>query len=109
MRILVALVAPVVALAQPSRMPPPGWPASPKQFDAVQTDTNRMIPTRDGKRMATDIFRPARNGAPVAGRFPVLLNRTPYDKEELHSQAVFFAERGYVVAVQDARGRYKSE
>jgi putative CocE/NonD family hydrolase len=39
----------------------------------------------------------------------VLLNRTPYDKEELHSQAVFFAERGYVVAVQDARGRYKSE
>src|SRR5688572_11736676 len=97
------------AAAQPSRMPPPGWPASPKQFDAVQTDSNRMIPTRDGKRMATDIFRPARNGAPIAGRFPVLLNRTPYDKEELHSQAVFFAERGYVVAVQDARGRYKSE
>ena len=106
---LVALVAPFVALAQPSRMPPPGWPSSPKQFDAVQTDTNRMIPTRDGKRMATDIFRPVRNGVPVAGRFPVLLNRTPYDKEELHSQAVFFAERGYVVAVQDARGRYRSE
>src|SRR5688572_17503761 len=83
--VLATLGAPLAA--QPSRMPPPGWPASPKQFDAAQSDTNRMIPTRDGKRMATDIFRPARNGVPVAGRYPVLLNRTPYNKEELHSQA----------------------
>jgi putative CocE/NonD family hydrolase len=105
--VLATLGAPVAA--QPSRMPPPGWPASPKQFDAVQSDTNLMVPTRDGVRLATDIFRPARNGVPAGGRFPLLLNRTPYDKDELHSQAIFFAERGYVVAVQDARGRFKSE
>ncbi len=90
-------------------MPPPGWPASPKQYDAIQVERDLMIPTRDGVRLATDIFRPARGGAPVNERFPVLLNRTPYDKTELHSQARFFAERGYVVAVQDARGRYRSE
>ncbi len=104
-----AVLIPLAAAAQPSRMPPPDWPASPKQYEALQVERDLMIPTRDGKRMATDIFRPARSGVPAAGRFPVLLNRTPYDKTELHSQAVFFAERGYVVAVQDARGRYKSE
>lgn len=98
-----------IADAQDSRMPPAGWPASPKQYESLQVDRDLMIPTRDGKRMATDIFRPARGGVPVAGRFPVLLNRTPYDKTELHSQAIYFAERGYVVAVQDARGRYQSE
>lgn len=105
---LTPCAAPVVG-AQPHRMPPPGWVGSPKQYDAVATDRDLMMPTRDGKRMATDIFRPARNGVPVAGRFPVLLNRTPYDKTQLHSQAIWFAERGYVVAVQDTRGRYKSE
>jgi putative CocE/NonD family hydrolase len=92
-----------------SRMPPPGWPSSPKQFEAMKVATDLMIPTRDGKRMATDIYRPARNGVPVAERLPVLLNRTPYNKTSLAEQAVFYAERGYVVALQDTRGRYKSE
>ncbi|MCL4215113.1 MAG: CocE/NonD family hydrolase [Gemmatimonadales bacterium] len=95
--------------AQPHRMPPADWVGSPKQYDAVLVSRDLMMPTRDGKRMATDIFRPARDGQPVNERFPVLLNRTPYDKTQLHSQAQWFAERGYVVAVQDARGRYKSE
>ena len=39
-----------------------------------------MVPTRDGRRMATDVYRPARNGVTVSERFPVLLHRTPYDK-----------------------------
>ena len=68
-----------------------------------------MIPTRDGKRMATDIYRPGRGGTPISERLPVLLNRTPYNKTSLAEQAVFYAERGYVVALQDTRGRYKSE
>ena len=90
-------------------MPPADWKGSPKQFDAVLVERDLMMPTRDGKRMATDIFRPTRNGVPVDDRFPVLLNRSPYGKALLHSQAQWFAERGYVVAVQDTRGRYKSE
>ena len=68
-----------------------------------------MIPVRDGLRMAMDLYRPARNGVPVEGRFPVLLNRTPYDKGTLTSQAQRFASNGYVVAVQNLRGRYASE
>ena len=42
---------------------------------------NVMLRMRDGTRLATDIYRPARNGAPVEGKFPVLLERTPYNKE----------------------------
>jgi uncharacterized protein len=90
-------------------MPPPGWRSSPKQFDAIKVATDLMIPTRDGARMATDLYRPGRNGVPLEQRFPVLLNRTPYNKTSLDELAVFYAERGYVVALQDTRGRYRSE
>ena len=90
-------------------MPPPGWPSSPAQYQALKFASDVMIPTRDGKRMATDIYRPAQNGVPISERLPVLLNRTPYNKTSLAEQAVFYAERGFVVALQDTRGRYKSE
>jgi len=93
----------------PSRMPPPGWPSSPARYEAVKVASDLMIPTRDGKRMATDVYRPAVGGVPVQERLPVLLNRTPYNKNSLAEQAVFYAQRGYVVALQDTRGRYKSE
>src|SRR4051812_12669540 len=79
------------------------------QYDALQVQQNFMMPMRDGARMATDIYRPARNGTAVDGRFPVLLHRTPYDKTGQKAIAEYFAQHGYVVAVQDIRGRYKSE
>ncbi len=82
---------------------------SPKQYDAVRAEQNVMITMRDGTKLATDIWRPARNGTPVDEKFPVLLVRTPYDKNARAPQAPYFAERGYVVALQDIRGRYKSE
>ncbi|MEO8334082.1 MAG: CocE/NonD family hydrolase [bacterium] len=68
-----------------------------------------MMAMRDGRHMATDIYRPARNGVAVNDRFPVLLHRTPYDKNGQQKIAEYFAQHGYVVAVQDIRGRYKSE
>lgn len=78
---------------------------------AVQTEANLMIPMRDGVRLATDIYRPANNGEPLAERLPVLLQRTPYDKtgERLVDSALFFASHGYVVVLQDHRGLYASE
>ena len=71
---------------------------------------NVMIGMRDGTRLATDIYRPARNGAAIEGRFPVLLERTPYRKDRGAADiAQYFVPRGYVVVVQDVRGRYQSE
>ncbi len=67
----------------------------------------RGIPVRmrDSVVLFADIYRPS-----IPGRFPVLLERTPYDKDkdneiDLGGRA---AERGYVVIVQDVRGRYSS-
>ena len=66
------------------------------------------IPMRDGIRLATDLYFPTQ-----AGRYPVLLERTPYGKHQSVMVSIgapaFLAESGYVVAVQDARGRYASE
>lgn len=81
---------------------------SPAEFEAT-VSKGVMVPARDGIRLATDIYRPARAGEPAAGQFPVLVTRTPYGKNAGEAGAKFFAERGYVVLVQDVRGRYDSE
>ena len=80
-------------------------------YDVVRTEENLMIPMRDGVRLATDIYRPAIDGEPLAEALPVLLQRTPYDKsgERLVEAAEFLAGHGYVVALQDHRGLYASE
>ncbi|MBI4540841.1 MAG: CocE/NonD family hydrolase [Gemmatimonadetes bacterium] len=70
-----------------------------------------MIETRDGVRLATDIYRPARNGIIVEEPLPMILHRTPYGKSSRGQaeRARYFAAQGYVSVVQDIRGRYKSE
>ena len=64
------------------------------------------VPMRDGVRLATDVYLPE-----GGGRFPVILIRTPYNKnnEAEVADAIFFASRGYAVAIQDCRGRFDSE
>jgi len=64
---------------------------------------------RDGIKLATDIYRPARKGSAVEGKFPVILERTPYNKDDLSAAASHFVPHGYIVVAQDVRGRYKSE
>ena len=70
-----------------------------------------MTPMRDGVRLAADVYRPALEGAPVVDPLPVLLERTPYGKQEPDrmNRARFFARHGYVVVIQDCRGCYASE
>lgn len=70
-----------------------------------------MVPMRDGVSLATDVYRPAQGGEPVEGRFSTLLERTPYNKEgsSYVAKADYFVKRGYVLVVQDCRGRFKSE
>ena len=73
-----------------------------------------MIPMRDGIRLATDIYRPADSqGNPLEGEFPVILGRTSYDKSNpviwVDPVANAFVPRGYVVLLQDLRGRGRSE
>ena len=70
-----------------------------------------MIPMRDAIRLATDIYRPAREGEPLPGPFPTILCRTPYNKADRRYTEIadFFTPRGYVTILQDMRDRYRSE
>ncbi len=78
--------------------------------DDVVVERNVMIPARDGVLLATDIYRPAVNGVPVSDPLPLVLQRTPYGKatDRFVPQALHFPRAGYVVAIQDMRGRYDS-
>jgi len=69
----------------------------------IMEDMNINVPMRDGINLSTNIYRPK-----VGEKLPVILIRTPYKKEMEELKARFFARRGYVVAVQDCRGRFNS-
>ncbi|HEY0767445.1 MAG TPA: CocE/NonD family hydrolase [Steroidobacteraceae bacterium] len=91
-------------------LPPEPPPAHAESGVDVSLVPDVMITMRDGVRLAADIYRPARGGVPIEGRFPALLLRTPYNKEVRAAPfAAYFASRGYVVVVQDVRARYKSQ
>src|SRR5580658_856518 len=75
----------------------------------VAESKNVMVAMRDGVKLATDIYSPVRDGQPVTDKFPVILVRTPYNKEAGAAGSDYFVARGYVVVRQDVRGRYKSE
>ena len=70
-----------------------------------------MVPVRDGIRLATDVYRPAREGELVEGRYPTILCRTPYDKTDKRYSEIAdsFVPHGYSVCLQDCRDRYRSE
>ncbi len=59
---------------------------------------------RDGVTLRADVYRPK-----AEGRYPVLLVRTPYDKQWMSDFGHKGAARGYAVIAQDVRGRFESE
>src|SRR5580704_15302635 len=72
----------------------------------IVVEKDVAIPMRDGVILRADLLLPKQEG-----RFPVLVYRTPYGKESaLKDYATFqhAVERGYVVVVEDVRGRYAS-
>ncbi|HYZ84155.1 MAG TPA: CocE/NonD family hydrolase, partial [Bryobacteraceae bacterium] len=69
-----------------------------------------MIPSPDGVKLAADVYLPAQAGTLTAGRFPAVVERTPYNKDDVSPALInYFVSRGYAVVIQDVRGRYKSE
>lgn len=86
------------------------YEGSPQQYEAI-CEANVMIPMRDNVRLATDIYFPAIEGQQVGGTFPVILERTPYNKASATNvrNGLYFARRGYICAIQDVRGRFESE
>ncbi len=76
------------------------------EAQAVRSERNLEARMRDGVVLRADVLRPGREG-----RFPALLVRTPYGKDgEWRDDgfAMRAARAGYVVVLQDVRGRYGS-
>ena len=82
-------------------IPAPGWAA---QSYKVIVQQNVPVKMRDGVTLRADVYRPD-----AAGKFPVLLERTPYNKANEVETALKDAAHGYIVIIQDCRGRYASE
>lgn len=74
----------------------------------ITVELNVPATMRDGTTLRANVYRPAGEG-----RWPVLLTRLPYGKDLPLGTATFdpvqAARRGYVVIVQDTRGRFTSD
>lgn len=90
--LVVGLVLPAVQFA--------GWPFYASA--AVQTE---MVAMSDGVKLATDVYVPEDG----KGTLPTLLIRTPYNKKGNGGTAGIVNKLGYVLVVQDMRGRFASE
>jgi uncharacterized protein len=85
--------------------------ASPAKVwaEGVSVVKNVLIPTRDGTRLAADLYLP--NPEPP-GPVPVVMEYIPYRKDEVAPEARLYTElprRGYIVARVDCRGTGASE
>jgi putative CocE/NonD family hydrolase len=73
----------------------------------VLVELDVPVPMRDGVTLRANVYRPPE------GRWPVLLTRLPYGKDLPLGGAILdpvqATRRGYVVVVQDTRGRFSSE
>jgi len=84
--------------------------AQPLPYEIIE-QRDVMVAARDGVQLATDLYFPGRGGAPAPGRFPTVVRRSPYGKDCTMQRAMFWRRltpAGYVVVVQDVRGRYGS-
>ncbi len=84
----------------------PGQQTTAPQTSEVRIDFNRRVPMRDRTELSADVYRPK-----AAGRFPVILNRTPYTKTSAGNFKIaqYFVSHGYVVVFMDVRGRGDSD
>ena len=86
---------------------------------ATLTSSEVMIPMRDGTRLFAQIYRPRlRQGSGAAGSetesLPIIFQRTPYGVGQNTAAGVATAlvdlpADGYIIVLQDIRGRFKSE
>ena len=72
----------------------------------VDMRLNEIVPMRDGVNLSADLYLPT-----TTGPFPTVLIRTPYSNNsaDIIRRGRALANRGYVCAIQDVRGRWDSE
>ncbi len=83
-----------------------GYPVPAPEYE-LREEHSVLVPMRDGVKLSTDLYVPA----DLDEKLPVLLIRTPYNQksQRVVDRARWFAGHGYVVAVQDVRGKFESQ
>src|SRR4026209_680757 len=81
-----------------------------QESDPVFDTQEAMIPMRDGARLYSQIYVPRNRKEAL----PFLLLRTPYgtgrlDSSRMANSVPELMADGYIIVVQDIRGRFKSE
>jgi len=99
--LLIALSPTLAQQAAPASSSPAAQ-ATPE----LKIEFNRRVPMRDRTELSADIYRPVGEG-----KFPVILNRTPYTKAggSTFKIAQHFTSHGYVYVAMDVRGRGDSD
>jgi len=99
--LLIALSPTLAQQAAPASSSPAAQ-ATPE----LKIEFNRRVPMRDRTELSADIYRPVGEG-----KFPVILNRTPYTKAggSTFKIAQYFTSHGYVYVAMDVRGRGDSD
>src|SRR5260370_16819862 len=82
----------------------PGISGLSQPASEVTIEHKVAMKTRDGVTLYADIYRPTGEGT-----FPVLLQRTPYNKENAAEFGRTAVAPGFILVVQDVRRRYESE
>jgi len=95
MRILLLYCLSLAAISVPS--------ANAQTIYRVNIEQDVRARMRDNVTLAADIYRPVSDQ-----QFPVLLERTPYNRAGEAAMANELASHGYIVVLQDTRGRYES-
>lgn len=81
------------------------YPELSQPMMKTKAEKGVKIKMRDGVELVADIIRPADDG-----KYPVILERTPYGREPLSQLGgEWWARRGYAHIVQDVRGRNQSD
>jgi uncharacterized protein len=100
-----ALAAVACALLAPTAAQADGWTPYDRPVESgTVTDKDLPITMSDGVVLDSDVIRPDK-----PGRYPVLVEQTPYNKSLVDSSNSFgdlgyLARRGYVVVIVDVRG-----
>jgi len=116
MRIAELLLIPWIAIAPLAAAqeanPPAALTSAPQEAPSqpVLGYKEVMIPVRDGVHLQTVILTPTNTTKPL----PILFRRTPYGvperaPEKIPASLKEFMEDGYIIVVQNLRGRFKSE
>jgi putative CocE/NonD family hydrolase len=94
----------VLAPAAGGQLPVQRYPVPEEKYQ-IRVEKSVLVPMRDGIKLSTDLYFPQG----VDGRLPVILSRTPYNKNRGATTVTRFVPHGYVVLIQDTRGKFESD